>query len=49
MNDARTTSRIYQHPEFTAVEKRERSWLIGFRTAVSADDPKLKERLSSQK
>jgi formylglycine-generating enzyme required for sulfatase activity len=47
--DARTTRRIYSLPQFTAAEKKERSWLIGFRCAVSADDPKLQEHLRSQK
>jgi formylglycine-generating enzyme required for sulfatase activity len=47
--DARTTRRIFAQPEFTATEKKERSWLIGFRCVVSADDPKLQERLRSPK
>jgi formylglycine-generating enzyme required for sulfatase activity len=46
---ARTTRRIYAPTEFSAAEKKERSWLIGFRCAVSANDPKLQERLRSQK
>lgn len=45
IDDARTTRRFYSPPEFTASEKREKSWLIGFRCAVSADDPKLQEHL----
>lgn len=44
---ARTTRRIYAPAEFSAAEKQERSWLIGFRCAVSANDPKLQERLRS--
>ncbi|MEW6730056.1 MAG: bifunctional serine/threonine-protein kinase/formylglycine-generating enzyme family protein [Acidobacteriota bacterium] len=40
-NDARTTRRFYHTPEFKPDEKRTRSWLIGFRCVVSADDPKL--------
>jgi len=48
-DDARTTRRIYAPAEFTAAEKKERSWLIGFRCAVSANDPKLQEKLRSQK
>jgi formylglycine-generating enzyme required for sulfatase activity len=47
--DARTTRRIYAPPVFTAAEKREASWLIGFRCVVSANDPKLQELLRSQK
>jgi formylglycine-generating enzyme required for sulfatase activity len=44
---ARTTNRTYAPPVFTAAEKRERSWLIGFRCVVSANDPKLQERIRS--
>lgn len=47
--DARTTRRIYFPPQFTAAEKKERSWLIGFRCVVSADDPKVQELIRSQK
>jgi iron(II)-dependent oxidoreductase len=49
IEDARTTRRIYSPPQFSAAEQKERSWLIGFRCVVSANDPKLQERLSSQK
>lgn len=49
MDDARTTRRIYNPPEFSAAAKKERSWLIGFRCVVSANDPKLQERLRSSK
>jgi formylglycine-generating enzyme required for sulfatase activity len=49
VESARTTRRIYAPAEFTAAEKVQRSWLIGFRCAVSANDPKLQERLRSQK
>ncbi|HEX8096552.1 MAG TPA: SUMF1/EgtB/PvdO family nonheme iron enzyme [Pyrinomonadaceae bacterium] len=48
VEDARTARRFYAPPEFTAAEKKERSWLIGFRCAVSADDPKLQEKLRAQ-
>jgi formylglycine-generating enzyme required for sulfatase activity len=48
MDDARTSRRFYAPQEFTAAEKKERSWLIGFRCAVAADDPKLQERLKTQ-
>jgi formylglycine-generating enzyme required for sulfatase activity len=47
-DDARTTRRVYAAPEFTAVEKIERSWLIGFRCAVAADDPKVQEKVRAQ-
>jgi len=46
--DGRTTRRFFAPPEFSAAEKRERSWLIGFRCAVSADDPKFLERVRAQ-
>jgi len=46
---ARTSRRIYAPAEFTAEEKKERSWLIGFRCALSANDAKLQERLRVQK
>ncbi len=43
IEDVRSSARYYSPPEFTRVEKRERTWLIGFRCAVSADDPGLEE------
>jgi formylglycine-generating enzyme required for sulfatase activity len=46
---ARTSRRIYAPAEFSAEEKKERSWLIGFRCAVSANDPKVQDRLRNQK
>ena len=49
VEDARTSRRIYSPPEFTAEAKRERSWLIGFRCVVSANDQKLQERLHIQR
>jgi formylglycine-generating enzyme required for sulfatase activity len=49
IDDARTTRRFYSPPEFSSESKRERSWLIGFRCVVSANDPKLQERLRGQK
>lgn len=45
LDGARTTRRFHVAPQFTVAEKAERSWLIGFRCAVAADDPKLKEFL----
>jgi formylglycine-generating enzyme required for sulfatase activity len=45
INDVRTTSRFYHGPEFESAEKKLRSWLTGFRCAVSADDPRLRESL----
>jgi formylglycine-generating enzyme required for sulfatase activity len=41
INDVRTTVRYYHGPEFESAEKKLRSWLTGFRCAVSADDPRL--------
>jgi iron(II)-dependent oxidoreductase len=49
VEDGRTSRRFYAPAEFTAEEKKERSWLIGFRCAVSASDPKVQERLRAQK
>jgi len=46
---ARTSQRFYAPADFTVAQKKERSWLIGFRCAVSANDPKLQDRLRSQK
>lgn len=48
INDVRNTVRIYHGPEFEAAEKKLRSWLTGFRCAVSADDPRLKEFLGTR-
>jgi formylglycine-generating enzyme required for sulfatase activity len=45
INDVRTTARFYHGPEFESAEKKLRSWLTGFRCAVSADDPRLREFL----
>jgi formylglycine-generating enzyme len=44
-DEARTTRRLYHSPEFARDEKKNRSWLIGFRCVVSADDPALLEYL----
>jgi formylglycine-generating enzyme required for sulfatase activity/serine/threonine protein kinase len=44
-SDARTTSRLFHAPEFSTTEQNNRSWLIGFRCAVSADDPRLQQHL----
>lgn len=48
INDVRTTSRFYHGAEFESAEKKLRSWLTGFRCAVSADDPKLREFLRAR-
>jgi formylglycine-generating enzyme required for sulfatase activity len=49
VEDGRSSRRFYAPAEFTAEEKKERSWLIGFRCAVSASDPKFQERVRAQK
>jgi formylglycine-generating enzyme required for sulfatase activity len=48
INDVRTTARFYHGAEFESAEKKMRSWLTGFRCAVSADDPKLREFLRAR-
>ncbi len=41
--DARTTRRFYHTPDFKADEVKTRSWLIGFRCAILASDPRLQD------
>jgi formylglycine-generating enzyme required for sulfatase activity len=48
LDDARTARRFYSQPEFTAADVAKRSWLIGFRCAVAADDAALQEHLSAR-
>ena len=48
INDVRTTARYYHGPEFESAEKKLRSWLTGFRCAVSADDARLREFLRAR-
>lgn len=45
IDEARTTKRFFHTPNFKADEMKNRSWLIGFRCAIAADDPRLKEAL----
>jgi formylglycine-generating enzyme required for sulfatase activity len=47
IDDVRTTARYYSPPAFTAAEEKKRTWLIGFRCAASADDPRLQNVLRS--
>lgn len=47
LESARTTLRIPFAPQFTKEEMIRKPWLVGFRCAVSADDPKLQEFLRS--
>ena len=46
--DARTTRRFSRAPDYTAEEKAANAYLIGFRCAVSANDPKLQEYLKGK-
>ena len=46
--DVRTTRRFARLPDYTAQEKAANAYLIGFRCAVSADDPKLQEHLKGK-
>ena len=43
--DVRTTRRFYRPEQFSETEQKERGWIIGFRCAVSADDPRLQDFL----
>ncbi|MBI4748932.1 MAG: SUMF1/EgtB/PvdO family nonheme iron enzyme [Acidobacteria bacterium] len=43
--DTRTSRRLFHTPQFEKSDQEERSWLIGFRCAISADDPRLTEVL----
>lgn len=45
IEDARTTRRLYHAPQLNEAEKKNRAFLIGFRCGISADDPRLKDRL----
>lgn len=46
--DARTTRRFYHTPDFRADEVKTRSWLIGFRCAILASDPRLQDFLKKR-
>jgi formylglycine-generating enzyme required for sulfatase activity len=46
--DARSTRRFPRSPDYTAEEKTNNAYLIGFRCAVSAGDPKLQEFLKGK-
>ncbi|MFN2532839.1 MAG: SUMF1/EgtB/PvdO family nonheme iron enzyme [Pyrinomonadaceae bacterium] len=45
IEDARTTRRLYHAPQLNEAEKKNRAFLIGFRCAISADDPRLQPLL----
>lgn len=46
--DARTTRRLYHPPELNENEKKNRAFLIGFRCAISADDPRIQNLVRPQ-
>jgi iron(II)-dependent oxidoreductase len=48
IEDARTTRRLYHSPLLNESEKKNRAFLIGFRCGISADDPRLQERLKTR-
>lgn len=48
-DDARTTRRFFHTPDFKMDEVKTRSWLIGFRCVVSANDMKLQEFIKAGK
>lgn len=47
-DDARTTRRLFHAPQLNEEEKKNRAFLIGFRCAISADDPRLADRVGSR-
>ncbi len=47
IEEARTTFRFHHAAEFSSEEKKQRSWLTGFRCAISANDPNLQARKST--
>lgn len=47
-DDARTTRRLFHTPELAESERANRAFLIGFRCAISADDPRLQEQAGSR-
>jgi iron(II)-dependent oxidoreductase len=45
LDDARTTRRLRHPPQFNEAEKKNRAFLIGFRCAIAADDPRIQNLL----
>ena len=41
IEDARTTRRLFHAAQFNQAEKKNRAFLIGFRCAIGADDPRI--------
>lgn len=48
IEDARTTRRLFHTPQLNQAEKKNRAFLIGFRCGISADDPRVQDRLKSR-
>jgi formylglycine-generating enzyme required for sulfatase activity len=48
-DNSRTTRRLKHTPFYVKKENEERSWLIGFRCVVSANDPELLKKINSPK
>lgn len=49
LDDARATRRLRHPPQFNEAEKKNRAFLIGFRSAIAADDPRIQNLLRQQK
>jgi formylglycine-generating enzyme required for sulfatase activity len=45
---SRTSSRLFHAPQLNESEKKNRAFLIGFRCGISADDPRLQDRLRAR-
>jgi iron(II)-dependent oxidoreductase len=45
IEDARTTRRLFHTPQLNQAEKKNRAFLIGFRSAIAADDPRIQDLL----
>jgi formylglycine-generating enzyme required for sulfatase activity len=45
LDDARNTRRLFHEPQLSNAERQRGAFLIGFRCAVSANDPKLQQHL----
>jgi iron(II)-dependent oxidoreductase len=48
LDDTRTTRRFFHAPTFSRSEAQQRSWLIGFRCAIAANDPRLQQTIRSR-
>lgn len=45
LEDARAMRRLYHPPQLNQAEKKNRAFLIGFRCAIAADDPRIQDLL----